>query len=94
MAKRMQVRAIDGVLLAFAPMAAGLTAFSIAARAHVVDTLLAGAVCGNPGQGAEWVFFGHCAPCWEAGAAAFAFTLAAGLVLRSLLTRTPVPAAA
>jgi hypothetical protein len=55
------------IALLVGPASAAVTAFQVSARAHVVDLLLAGGLCGNPAarSGAN-LFLGHCATCWSA----------------------------
>lgn len=67
------------------PSAAAILAFQTSARAHALDLLLAGAVCGNPANRPEvFTLFGHCMTCWSTGAAAGVATsaLMAAMLLR------------
>lgn len=81
----------DGIIFRTAlwvmPTLSGALAFSVSARAHVLDVLLGQADCGKLFmKPAAPVLFGHCLECWTAGATAGAAMLIALLVAHLFYT--------
>jgi hypothetical protein len=75
------------------PLTAAVAAFQQSARQHILDSLLAGSVCGNPAMRAGAPeFLGHCAACWTAAGATGLGTLALMLVLMHAANLNPAPA--
>jgi hypothetical protein len=86
------VRRATGSLISISvAVAAAIGAFQASARAHLLETLLEGARCGNPLQQSAPTLMGHCAACWGAGALAGVLALSAmAMVLQTVgLRRIP-----
>lgn len=80
-------RALSGFISTSAALAAFVTAFQASARAHVLDMLVYGPVCGNPLQATTtFMLLDHCAACWVSGLSAglFAFGATALMMRRRL----------